>query len=113
MGRRMTADEWLDKTWGLTRAQVAEQLGVHRSTVHRWIRGEVPVPGPVLAYFAATAGDLEHLGGPDWRGWRLDRAGLHAPWHRRPFRPEEIWEIPALHARLAQLKAQPQLELFA
>lgn len=108
----MSPDDWLNMTWGMSAQEVAQLLGVHRTTVWRWIRGDSPVPGPVLAFFRARSGDLEMLGGPDWRGWRLDRAGLHAPWHRRPFRPDEIWELPTLRGRLAGLLREPQLSLF-
>ncbi len=38
----------LRKRFGLTQAQLARQLGVHRVTVTNWERGVAKVPGPVV-----------------------------------------------------------------
>lgn len=38
---------------GMTPAGLAVTLGVHKRTVQRWRAGEVPMPGPAIAYCKA------------------------------------------------------------
>lgn len=112
MRRDDRIDAFLELRWGLKRTELAELFGVDAVTVWRWCTGRAaPHPAVLAALRLVGAGELELLGGADWRGWSLSRAGLSCAWMRRPFSPEHIMRLPMLERELARPK-HPQMELF-
>lgn len=57
---------------------VERQLDVHRTTVKRWLKGQVKIPG---AKHLAIRELLGHLPGTDgkWEGWRFWQGKLNSP----------------------------------
>lgn len=96
------------------------ELGVHRTTLHRWQTGKVPVPKAVMYVMR----DLAWGAGvdPEWEGWRFHAGRLHSP-GRESFSPgdllaqvherkalaayrREVWD---LKAKLAALAVDPKV----
>jgi hypothetical protein len=112
MQRDDRIDQFLELRWGLKRPELAELLGVDPVTVWRWCTGRAaPHPAVLAVLRMMSAGELDILGGRDWRGWRLDRGGLWCPWFRRPFQPEHVMRLPSLEREAARPR-HPQMELF-
>jgi hypothetical protein len=94
------------------RGRTAELLDVHRTTVERWISGQVPVPQAVLIAMKAAARSI--LPGQDlaaWRGWTFGRDGdLYGP-EGRGYHPGDLLGLPYLKALVrAQRQEVEQLQ---
>jgi hypothetical protein len=57
---------------------VERQLDVHRTTIGRWLKGQIKIPG---AKHQAIRELLGHLPGTDgqWEGWRFWKGKLNSP----------------------------------
>lgn len=102
--------------------RIARELGVERSTIHRWLtRQSLPTPATITALRALTGRVPNMDRDPRWEGWyfaedgRLYLRGLDRGWHAgdllafqyelaqlRYFRQENV----KLKARLAQVEDQ-------
>lgn len=58
--------------------RVERELNVHRTTVARWLGGQVLIPGAQLLAIRALLGDLPGTAGR-WTGWRFYDGELIAP----------------------------------
>jgi hypothetical protein len=89
------------------RARTAELLEVHRTTVERWLTGQVPVPVAVLIALKAAARSI--LPGQDtaaWAGWHFGRDGdLYGP-DGRGYHPGNLLGLPYLHAQISAQRQQ-------
>lgn len=85
------------------RERTERELGVHRTTVKRWLDGSVKLPAAVHAHIRALLG---HLPGTDgqWEGWRFWQGRLYCREWREGFTADEVVGIPHLHQRIAQLE---------
>lgn len=95
----------------ITRAQLAQALGVTEATAARWLSGRSTPPEHArrLAQLV-LAGELGPLSSV-WAGWRLEGEYLVDPWGRRVTR-EEIAALPALWG-FARQGPPAQADLFA
>jgi hypothetical protein len=57
---------------------VCRQLNVHRTTVRRWLKGEVQIPGHQLQVIRLLLGHLPGTEG-QWAGWSFFKGELVAP----------------------------------
>ncbi len=58
--------------------RVERELNVHRTTVRRWLSGQVAVPGAQHLAMRALLGDLAGTAGK-WHGWRFHDGRLLSP----------------------------------
>lgn len=63
------------------------ELGVHRTTMYRWLEGKTAIPKAALYVMR----DLAYGVGvdPDWEGWRFQGGLLHSPCRER-FTPGDL-----------------------
>lgn len=59
-------------------ARVERELNVHRTTVRRWLAGQVKIPGHQHQVIRMLLGDLPGTAGK-WTGWRFHDGELIAP----------------------------------
>jgi uncharacterized small protein (DUF1192 family) len=85
---------------------VCRQLNVHRTTVRRWLAGQVQIPGHQLQVIRMLLG---HLPGTDgqWAGWSFFQGELVAP-NGQAFRAGEVMSIGLNRQRIAALEAEVQ-----
>lgn len=82
---------------GLSRVQ--RHLGVHRTTVQRWLSGRVRLPGAQALAVRALLGDLPGTAGV-WAGWRFHDGELIAPGGDR-YRPGDVLSLILLRQQLS------------
>jgi len=58
--------------------RVERELDVHRTTIQRWLNGQVKIPGAQRLAIHQMLGDLPGTEGA-WRGWRFSRGELLSP----------------------------------
>ena len=78
--------------------RVERELNVHRTTVRRWLRGEVQIPGHQHQVIRMLLGDLPGTCGK-WSGWRFHDGELLAPGGDR-FAPGQILSLVLLRQQL-------------
>lgn len=90
---------------GLTR--IERVLEVHRTTIGRWCKGQIPVPISAIIALRALKGVFPFMeAGKTWEGWRFERDGtLYEP-NGTPHTEREISGIHWQHQLLATLQAQ-------
>lgn len=90
-----------------------QALGVHRSTVARWLAGRIVIPRPCYLLLELMAeGRLPGMS-DDWRDFRFDGDRLHLVGTRTSYTAREIsgWHYQVAHAdalarRIAELERQ-------
>lgn len=83
---------------------VCRQLNVHRTTVRRWLAGQVQIPGHQLQVIRMLLG---HLPGTDgkWAGWSFFQGQLVAP-NGQAFNAGDVMAIGLNRQRLMALEAE-------
>lgn len=62
----------------LGQLRVERELNVHRTTVHRWLSGQVKIPGHQHQVIRMLLGDLPGTCGK-WTGWGFQDGQLYSP----------------------------------
>jgi len=83
--------------------RVERELNVHRTTIRRWLAGQVQIPGHQHQVIRMLLGDLPGTSGK-WTGWRFHDGELLSP-AGEPFRPGDVLALVLLRQ---QLTAQRQ-----
>lgn len=88
---------------GLT--QVERYLEVHRTTIGRWCKGQIPVPIMAIVALRALKGEFPFMEASKvWDGWTFGRDGnLYEP-NGTPHTEAEIRAVFFLHQHVAALK---------
>ena len=82
--------------------RVERELNVHRTTVARWLAGQVQIPGAQLLAIRGLLGDLP--GTLDrWRGWRFHDGVLLSPAGEQ-FTAGQVMAIGLQRQRISQLE---------
>lgn len=87
----------------LGHARVIYELDIHRTTLGRWLKGQVPIPASALRHLRQLAYDVG--ADPEWRGWRFRDGLLHSPegyW----FTPGDLYSIRFLKGQIDALRAE-------
>jgi len=58
--------------------RIERELNVHRTTIRRWLSGQIKIPGAQHLAIKALLGDLPGTQGK-WTGWRFHNGELYAP----------------------------------
>jgi hypothetical protein len=58
--------------------RVERELNVHRTTIRRWLSGQIRIPGAQHLAIRGLLGDLPGTAGK-WSGWRFHDGELYAP----------------------------------
>ena len=85
---------------------VERELNVHRTTVQRWQRGVVRIPGAKHLAIRQLLGDLPGTAG-QWSGWRFWKGELIAPGGNR-FTAGDVLSLIFLRQQLAAREAEIQ-----
>ncbi len=59
-------------------SRLLRELDIHRTTLRRWLKAEVKIPGHQHQVIRLLLGDLPGTDG-QWTGWRFDRGLLVSP----------------------------------
>jgi hypothetical protein len=78
--------------------RVERELNVHRTTIRRWLAGQVQIPGHQHQVIKMLLGDLPGTGGK-WTGWRFHDGELLSP-AGEPFRPGDVLALVLLRQQL-------------
>ena len=78
--------------------RVLRELNVHRTTVRRWLKGEVQIPGHQHQAIRLLLGDLPGTCG-HWTGWRFHDGELLSPGGDR-YRPGDVLALVLLRQQL-------------
>ena len=62
----------------LGESRLLRELDIHRTTLRRWLKAEVKIPGHQHQVIRLLLGDLPGTDG-QWTGWRFDRGLLVSP----------------------------------
>lgn len=90
--------------------RVCRELNVHRTTVRRWLAGQVKIPGHQHQVIRLLLGDLPGTCGK-WTGWRFHDGQLVAP-GGDSFRPGDVLSLIILRQQLtAQRRELEQLKI--
>jgi hypothetical protein len=89
---------------------VLRELNIHRTTVRRWLKGEVQIPGHQHQVIRLLLGDLPGTCGK-WTGWRFHQGELYSPASDR-FGPGDVLSLVLLRQQLgAQRRELEQLKV--
>jgi hypothetical protein len=78
--------------------RVERELNVHRTTIKRWLKGEVAIPGAQHLAIRGLLGDLPGTCGK-WTGWRFHEGELLAP-GGDSFKPGDVLSLIILRQQL-------------
>jgi hypothetical protein len=78
--------------------RVCFELNVHRTTVRRWLKGEVAIPGHQHQVIRLLLGDLPGTCGK-WTGWMFRDGELISPGNDR-YRPGDVLALVLLRQQL-------------
>ena len=81
--------------------QVERDLDVHRTTVKRWLSGEVKIPGAQHLAIRYLLGDLPGTQGA-WTGWRFAHGELISPGGDR-FTPGRVLVVILQHQQIREM----------
>jgi len=84
--------------------RVLRELNVHRTTIRRWLKGEVQIPGHQHQVIKLLLGDLPGTEG-QWAGWSFFQGELVAP-NGQAFRAGEVMSIGLNRQRIAALEQE-------
>ena len=91
--------------------RVGRELNVHRTTIGRWLKGEVKIPGHQHQVIRMLLGDLPGTCG-QWTGWRFHDGELVAPSGKDSFRSGDVLSLIILRQQLtAQRREIEQLKI--
>lgn len=93
-------DELRDLLDRIGTATALAVLGVHRSTLARWLDGSVRVPPASFALLRVWAAGVLPGMGDDWRDFRFDGDRLVLPGGRISYTARELAGLPMLEAAL-------------
>lgn len=79
------------------------ELNVHRTTLGRWLKGQVPVPAAALRHLRQLAYDVG--ADPEWQGWRFRDGLLHSP-EGYEFTPGDLYAIRFLKGQISALQTE-------
>lgn len=85
------------------REPVERLLGVHRTTVTRWLDGSVRMPEHAQLMVSMLLGNMPGTDG-QWEGFRFWKGKLYCREWREGFTAGEVVGIPHLHQRIALLE---------
>jgi hypothetical protein len=85
---------------------VCRQLNVHRTTVRRWLKGTVQIPGHQLQVIRMLLGHLPGTEGR-WRDWHFFKGDLVAP-NGQAFSAGQVMAIGLQQQRVRALEAEVQ-----
>lgn len=89
-------------------ARAMYELGVHRTTIYRWLKGKVEIPKSVMYVMR----DLAYGVGvdPDWENWKFYKGHLVSP-TREQFTPGDLLAIRYMRGQIDALnRANKELE---
>ncbi len=78
--------------------RVLRELNVHRTTIRRWLKGEVQIPGHQHQVIKLLLGDLPGTCGK-WTGWRFHDGALCSP-GGDTYRPGDVLSLVILRQQL-------------
>jgi transposase-like protein len=78
--------------------RVLRELDIHRTTLRRWLKEEIKIPGHQHQVIRLLLGDLPGTAG-QWSGWRFDQGLLIAPGGDR-YRPGDVLSLIILRQQL-------------
>jgi hypothetical protein len=78
--------------------RVLRELNVHRTTIRRWLKGEVQIPGHQHQVIRLLLGDLPGTCGK-WTGWRFHDGALCSP-GGDTYRPGDVLSLIILRQQL-------------
>ncbi len=78
--------------------RLLRELDVHRTTLRRWLKEEIKIPGHQHQVIRLLLGDLPGTAG-QWSGWRFDQGLLTAPGGDR-YRPGDVLSLIILRQQL-------------
>jgi hypothetical protein len=78
--------------------RVLRELNVHRTTIRRWLKGEVQIPGHQHQVIKLLLGDLPGTCGK-WTGWRFHDGALCSP-GGDTYRPGDVLSLIILRQQL-------------
>ena len=78
--------------------RVLRELNVHRTTLRRWLKGEVQIPGHQHQVIKLLLGDLPGTCGK-WTGWRFHDGALCSP-GGDTYRPGDVLSLVILRQQL-------------
>ena len=78
--------------------RVLRELDIHRTTLRRWLKEEIKIPGHQRQVIRLLLGDLPGTAG-QWSGWRFDQGLLTAPGGDR-YRPGDVLSLIILRQQL-------------
>jgi hypothetical protein len=78
--------------------RVLRELNVHRTTIRRWLKGEVQIPGHQHQVIKLLLGDLPGTCGK-WTGWRFHDGALCSP-GGDTYRPSDVLSLVILRQQL-------------
>lgn len=84
--------------------RVERELNVHRTTVRRWLSGQVKIPGHQHQVIKMLLGDLPGTGG-QWSGWRFHDGELLSPAGER-FSAGQVLSLGLLRQQLSALQTE-------
>ena len=83
---------------------VERELNVHRTTIRRWLSGQIKIPGAQHQAIRMLLGDLPGTAGA-WLGWRFWKGKLWSP-GGDPFSAGDVLAIGLLRQQLAAREAE-------
>jgi hypothetical protein len=90
--------------------RVERELNVHRTTIRRWLAGQVQIPGHQHQVIRMLLGDLPGTAGK-WTGWRFHDGELLSPAGER-FAPGDVLALILLRQQLtAQRRELERLQV--
>lgn len=84
--------------------RVERELNVHRTTILRWLKGQVQIPGHQHQVIKMLLGDLPGTAGK-WTGWRFHDGLLLSP-AGDAYQPGEVMAIGLNHQRITALERE-------
>jgi hypothetical protein len=78
--------------------RLLRELDIHRTTLRRWLKEEIKIPGHQHQVIRLLLGDLPGTCG-QWTGWRFDQGLLIAPGGDR-YRPGDVLSLIILRQQL-------------
>jgi len=78
--------------------RLLRELDIHRTTLRRWLKEEIKIPGHQHQVIRLLLGDLPGTAG-QWSGWRFDQGLLTAPGGDR-YRPGDVLSLIILRQQL-------------
>lgn len=85
---------------------VERALEVHRTTIGRWCKGQIPVPISAIIALRALKGEYPFMEAKQWKGWGFGRDGKLYSDANQGYETGDIRAIPYQIAQIQALEAQ-------